>query len=452
MRRGSLRLRLLVAGAAMILVALAIAAAGLTLLFERHVSRWIDAELDVHLNQLAAGLDRNAQGAVDLVRPPADPRFSKPLSGLYWQIVLEGDGRTITSRSLWDGTIGLPAEASVDDEVHHYRVEGPAGGALYLLQSRIALDASELAAATARFARALAPFMLVIAVLLIAAAAAQVAVGLRPLAAVQMRLAAIRSGAERRLGTGFPEEVQPLAAEVDALLGARETQIESARARAADLAHGLKTPLQVLASDVAKLRAKGDTEIADDIETLAAVMRRHVDRHLARARIASGAQDSRADVSQVVDDIVGVLQRSPEGEELSWFVDAPDGLAARIDRDDLAEALGNLVDNAVRHATGRIEVSARKDGDRISILVADDGSGIPEERRGEALRRGGRLDASGPGAGLGLAIVTEIADSWGGTFGLEEAAPGLRAILSLPAAPKAGTPSKKRRLDKTRNR
>lgn len=455
MKRGSLRLRLLLAGAASILLALAIAAFGLAWLFERHVAHWIDAELSVQLNQLAAGLDRRPDGAIDMVRPPADPRFGKPLSGLYWQVELEGEKRTIRSRSLWDDTIALPPEARTDDELRHYRVDGPQDARLYLLQRRIALserlggqtariavalDAAELRAATTRFARALAPFLLLVALLLIAAATAQVAVGLRPLASVRDRLIAIRTGAKKRLGAAFPEEVQPLAAEVDALLDAREAQIETARARAADLAHGLKTPLQVLASDIAELRAKGETEIAGNIETLAATMRRHIDRHLARARIASGAQDASAHVSQAVDRIVGVLQRAPEGEELSWLVDAPAGLRAQIDADDLAEALGNIVENAVRHTTSRIDIAVQRLDGAIVIAVSDDGPGIPEDQREEALRRGGRLDASGPGAGLGLAIVMEIAEVWGGTFRIDDGAPGLRATLSLPQAARAVEP------------
>ncbi len=457
MKRGSLRLRLLLAGAASILLALAIAAFGLAFLFERHVARWVDAELTVQLNQLAAGLDQRPDGAIGMVRPPADPRFGKPLSGLYWQVVLEGEERTIRSRSLWDDTIALPPEARTDDELHHYRVDGPQDARLYLLQRRIALperlggqtariavalDAAELRAATTRFARALAPFLFLVALLLIAAATAQVAVGLRPLASVRDRLVAIRTGAKKRLGGAFPEEVQPLAAEVDALLDAREAQIETARSRAADLAHGLKTPLQVLASDIAELRAKGETEIAGNIEKLVATMRRHIDRHLARARIASGAQDASAHVSRAVDTIVGVLQRTPEGEKLNWFVDIPAGLRARIDADDLAEALGNIVENAVRHTASRIDIAGRADERCVTITVTDDGPGIPLDQRDEALRRGGRLDSSGAGAGagLGLAIVTEIAQVWGGSFQIDGGAKGLRATLSLPEVARAAEP------------
>ena len=129
------------------------------------------------------------------------------------------------------------------------------GGAM---RAVVAIDASDVTAATHAFAVDLLPYLVVIAVFLTVAAYAQVAVGLRPLATVRRRLSAIREGKERQLGHGFPDEILPLAAEVDALLAERKAQIEKARTRAGDLAHGLKTPLQVIAGDVERLRSKGE--------------------------------------------------------------------------------------------------------------------------------------------------------------------------------------------------
>ena len=204
-----MRLRLLLAGALSILIALGIAAFGLTLLFKRHVERRVDAELNVYINQLAAHLERSPADEIAVSRPPADPRFAQPASGLYWQIVLEPSGQTLRSRSLWDFELALPTENSVDDAVHHHRVAGPGGSELYLLQRRIGLpaglgggtsriaaawDAAEIEKTASRFAAELTPFLLLIGALLIAASWIQVTVGLRPLSAVRERLAAIRSG------------------------------------------------------------------------------------------------------------------------------------------------------------------------------------------------------------------------------------------------------------------
>jgi signal transduction histidine kinase len=255
---------------------------------------------------------------------------------------------------------------------------------------------------------------------------------LRPLIALRKRLGAIRSGKERRLEAGFPSEVQPLAEEIDALLDEREKAIEKAKARAADLAHGLKTPLQVLYGEAERLRNKGETDIATDVSSLADTMRLHVDRELARARLAYASREATTNVKQVVDRVVGVVERTPEGQKLDWAIDVADDLRAPIEAEDLAEALGNLIENAARHARRTVSVSARSEAGNILIIVVDDGPGIAEEHRETVVARGQRLDTRSGGAGLGLAIVSDIVEARGGAFTLDEANPGLVVSLRFP--------------------
>ncbi len=446
MSRGSLRLRLFLAGAISILAALALSAAGLALLFERHVERRVAAELGVYLDQLVVGLDRGADGALHMRGSLADPRFGEPLSGLYWQVGA-GD-RVLRSRSLWDSTLALPADELADGSIHEHRVPGPGGAELYAVERSVTLparlgggtvravvaqDVADIVSATRAFADDLVPLLALVAALLMAAAYAQVAVGLRPLVAVRERLAAIGEGAARRLGRAFPQEVLPLAAEVDALLEAREAEAEKARARAGDLAHGLKTPLQVLAGDVERLRAKGEGSIAAEIEQVAVAMRRHVDRELARARTAAGKPDARAHVADVVKRVLSVVTRAPAGERLAWDVDVPPDAVGRIDPDDLAEAIGNLAENASRHARTKVSVGARRKDSLIVVTISDDGAGIPEDGLEQALARGGRLDRLGSGAGLGLAIVRDIAEAWDGTLDVRTSPSGLTVHFSIRA-------------------
>ncbi len=459
MNLSSLRLRLLLAAGVFILAATLLAALGLSLLFKRHVTAWVDAELGAQMEQLIAGIDTTADGALAVVRPPGDTRFAQPLSGRYWEVVFEPSGPVSRSRSLWDFEVALPAEAKVDDSVRHHRVAGPGGRDLYLIQRRIelpsrlggrtarvavALDATQLESAVWSFAGALLPFLVLIAGLLILAAGAQVALGLRPLAAMHDKLAAVASGQAARLGAGLPDEVQPLATEMDALLEAREQAAAKARARAADLAHGLKTPLQVLGADVRRLEAMGKSEIADGIAKVAAAMQRHVDRGLARARLTASAADRRAtaNVSACTEGVVRVLQRSPQGERLTWPRDVPANLTARIDAADLSEALGNLVENAARHAASSVTVLAHPDNSRVAIRVIDDGPGIPQDKYAEVTERGRRLDTVPcDGAGLGLAIVSDIAETWGGSLAMSRVsgsegamADGFCVTLHLPSA------------------
>jgi signal transduction histidine kinase len=445
---GSLRLRLFLAGAVALVAATVAAAFALGLVFERHVERRVEAELTAHLDQLTAGVAFDAEGRPGLERHPADPRFREPLSGLYWQIAVDGGETRLRSRSLWDGTLPLPPDTLADGTIHRHRVAGPAGEALLVLERRVAvegtgaerslraavaIDVADIEGARRALVADLGPYLAVLALLLLLASALQIAVGLRPLATVRARLAEIRSGRRARLEAGLPSEVQPLADELDALLDARDRRIAQARARAGDLAHGLKTPLQVLAGDAERLRAKGETELAREIDALATTMRRHVDRELARARLAAGDVRAEAPVLDVAERVTGVVARTPAGGRLVWDVAIDAEARARIDPDDLAEALGNLVENAARHAAGRVAVHAACHGDRLDLAVVDDGPGIPAAERQAALARGGRLDQRG-GAGLGLAIVQDVVAAWGGALTLDDADPGLRATLHLPAA------------------
>lgn len=448
MNLGSLRLRLLVGAAIFVLAALALSAGALTYLFERHVERWINTELATYIDRIIAGIDKAPDGQITVARPPGDPRFQRPLSGLYWQVNIEPIGPVLRSRSLWDFEIELPPEARIGDELHEYELAGPDKQRLHLVQRRIelpprlggstarvaaAIDDATINAASRGFAGALVPLLAVLALMLTAAAWAQVSIGLKPLSAVRRKLADIASGTAPRLGSDFPDEVLPLASEIDRLLDARERQIEKARTRAGDLAHGLKTPLQLLSDDAQRLKAKGESELAEDIEGIADTMRRHVERELSRARSGANAANASANVDAVAHRVVRVIERTPEGRRLAWTIDIPSGLLARIDAEDLTEALGNLVENAARHANESVTVRASISEGAIVLSVIDDGTGIPPARAQEALKRGGRLDASGS-AGLGLAIVGDIADAWGATLSILSPERGCHISLRLPLA------------------
>jgi signal transduction histidine kinase len=444
--RGSLRLRLLLVGAICVMAALTLSGFGLLVLFERHVERRVEAELEVYLNRIVADVDRGADGAMVVSNPPGDPRFSEPFSGFYWQVQV-GE-TTLRSRSLWDNRLVLPAGDVASGAVLERRINGPNGAELLAversltlpprlgggtMQAVVAISSTDVTAATHDFAVDLLPYLIVIAAFLIAASYAQVAIGLRPLATVRARLSAIREGKARRLGQGFPDEIVPLAAEVDALLGAREAQIEKARARAGDLAHGLKTPLQVLAGDIERLRVRGEAQIAAEIEQVTTSMRRHVDRELTRARMAAGGREAQASIADVVERVVAVIMRTPAGSKLEWSVDIPPEWAGRIDPDDLADAIGNLVENAARHARNKVAIRARRDAGSVVITIADDGPGIPPEQLDTVLARGGQLDRSGSGAGLGLAIVGDIAEACDGSLAIRSSAAGLQADFCVPA-------------------
>ena len=447
MNRTSLRLRLLVAGAATVLVAVAAMAFGLSALFSAHVERRALAELSVQLDQVLAGVARDADGALTLATAPADPRFERPLGGLYWQI--EAEGRLLRSRSLWDYALPLPADTLPDGAEHVHDLPGPDGGTLLTVErsvtlpprlggvpmrAAVAITRTDLAQAQQDFAGDLMPYALLLAAALFLAGWVQISVGLRPLATVGKRVADVRSGAASRLGDDFPAEVRPLAAEVDALLTQREAEVAQARSRAGDLAHGLKTPLQALLGEAARLRAGGRPDAARAIEEIAEAMRRHVDRELTRARIARRGAAQRVDLADIARRVHRVVSRTADGAGLDWRIEVPDGLLAAADADDLTEAVGALAENAARHARGGVTISGRRSADKVILAVTDDGPGIPPDRIAALMARGARADSSGPGSGLGLAIAAEIAASLHGELALHSGEAGLEACLTLPAA------------------
>jgi len=452
MKRKSLRLRLIVASTVSIAVALVISGFGLSQLFERHAERRANAELITYLDQLAASIAIDVGGAVSLTRALADPRFTQVFSGLYWQLQEENGNLLLRSRSLWDHVLPLPADTLPRGIVHSHVLPGPQDATL-MVQERsvvysapsgrrairiaVALDRREIAEAREAFAADIIPALALLAIVLIVAAWLQVSVGLRPLESVRRAVNAVRERRRRRLDGNFPEEVLPLVAEVNDLLVAQEGAIERARTRAGDLAHGLKTPLTVLAGDARTLRERGEAEIAAEIEDVARTMRRHIDRELTRTRIAqeSGAAGQKSDLGAVVAKLVAALRRTPAGEALAWSLSLPDGIEIGVDPADLAEVAGNLLDNAVKWARSRIQVSAgRADGAAV-LSIGDDGEGVPEELIAALGRRGARLDEQVPGTGLGLAIASEILEAYDGALEFRsDPGGGLHVTARFPPA------------------
>jgi signal transduction histidine kinase len=257
---------------------------------------------------------------------------------------------------------------------------------------------------------------------------------IRPLDAIRRRLADVRSGTERRLLGTYPAEVQPLVDDLNGLLAHNEQSIARADARAGDLAHGLKTPLAVLANEAAALARTGDAELAETIAQQVALMQRQVDYHLAHARAAGAgaALQARCAIAESAEGLRRALLRLHSDRGLRIDIAVPADVAFRGRREDLDEMLGNLLDNACKWAKSRVTIAASRDGERVTIVVEDDGPGIEQASRERVLQRGARADEAAPGSGLGLAIVRDIAELYGGSITLGASSlGGARAQLVL---------------------
>jgi len=260
--------------------------------------------------------------------------------------------------------------------------------------------------------------------------------GMSPINQLRNRLTAVHKGAAARVGGGYPAEVQPLVDDLNALLEERERRVARAVAKAGDLAHGLKTPLAVLAHEAQRARAAGHEQLAAEIDQQIDRMRRQIDYHLAHARSAASAESSaaRASIAASAEGLVRAIERLHAERDLSIEIDAPASHAFRGQREDLDEMLGNLLDNACKWARSRVRLTSSTEGDRIVIAVDDDGPGIEPSMREAVLRRGVRADEAAQGSGLGLAIVRDLAEIYGGSISLEESPMGgAHARLTLPA-------------------
>ncbi|WP_293941731.1 ATP-binding protein [Sphingomonas sp.] len=409
----------------------------------RSIGENFDSQLTYVLNAMVAASEIGPDGEVRFNRPPADQRFLEPYSGLYFQ-VSGASADTFPSRSLWDRR--LQVGVHIDIHLHEYDSDEFANEPLRVAERDVLLPGSKVRwrfqvaqsretidAQIQALRVTLLWSFLALGAGLVVLAALQAFYGLSPLRRVRRELIAIRSARQERIGEDYPREIHPLVHELNALLAHSEEQAEEARRHAGNLAHALKTPLTVI-TNAATAHAP---DLSDTVIRESLVMRRQVDHHLARAR-AIGRRAS-AQARATAWDSVEAVERAVSRLYPDVTVDIAGDHAAcvRVERQDLDEMLGNLVENAAKYGGGRVFVTVEPAHDgTVEILIEDDGTGIPEADRQVLFARGARLDTDKPGTGLGLAIVRDVAQIYGGSVALDESEDlgGLLVTLSLPAA------------------
>lgn len=440
----SLKLRLLSLAALAISLVLGLAGLGLGWLYQRHVEKFVLTELSTHLEQLLVGVTVAADGKVAVRSVLSDPRFAQPGGGLYWQIDVQGQPSS-RSRSLWDEAIVVPTPPTTTEEDHAHILVLPSGGELFALEKlvvassdtgleknmvvTVGIDRGRVTNPISEFLQALLFGLALTYGALLASTFAIIVLGLRPLKAVERGISALRGGAMKFDSVGLPSEVTPLADEVNALVNAREQQLNGARKRASNLAHGLKTPLAVMMAIANELRSTGHSEPAENISLNASQMRDLVDRELTRSRMANSAHAHRTEFGEALEKVMATMRKAPRGAELQWNVAVPVRLTVGMDRVDLMELLGNLLDNARKHAREIVRVSHNGK----TLVVEDDGLGVSDAQLPQIFKRGVQLDEKLPGSGIGLAIVSDLADVYGLTIDVRRSdLGGLSVEVSLP--------------------
>ncbi len=448
----SLRLRFLVISALSIALALAAASFVMIKLFEKNLERRVEAELTTYINQIAAELSFDKDGQVKPPETLSDSRFKLAYSGLYWQVDDINLQRQLRSRSLWDYALPLPEDTHATGEVHRYLLPGPDGSTVIAEERQLiiaapkgarpvrisaAMDYETITRARSQFAYDMMPYIVILGIFLLLSSALQLSLGLRPLKNVRDGLNAVRNRQKQRLDGDFPSEIKPLTQAINQLLDSQEETISGARKRAADLAHGLNTPLTVLTNDAAKLKARGEVEIAGELADLAQVMRSHVDYELARSRITPEQSHRNSDAApyQIACEIVKTLQRTPKGETLDWNVDVPKDVEVTVDPEDLRELLGNIVENAVKWTQTQVNITGSSNSSQVTLVIEDDGVGLDPKLIETIMVRGIRHDQKTQGTGIGLSLVREICEIYNIDLNIENRqTSGLRITLVFELA------------------
>ncbi|HEX5183968.1 MAG TPA: HAMP domain-containing sensor histidine kinase [Allosphingosinicella sp.] len=450
-RTGSIIRRMIVVSALWIVLLLGVGGFALDRVLTSAVTRNFDDQLNYVLTTIIAAAEIGPQGEVHLSRLPANQRFLEPNSGLYFQIspIQPASARRrsdleFPSYSLWDRRLQVHTEHH-DSEAHFYdsdefpdealRIverdvqlpDSPLRWRFQLAESRDGLNAeiSVLRQTLVRSFAALGLGLIVLAFL-------QALYGLWPLRRIRRAIAAVRSGAKPRIAERLPAEIEPLTEELNALLEHNEVQAEEARRHAGNLAHALKTPLTVITNAATAQTPDLSATVCREVTT----MRRQIDHHLARARAVGrrASAQARADVWPSLQAVERAVSRLYEHVTVDLAGDKK--AAVRVERQDMDEMLGNLIENAAKYGGGRVFVTVKAGPEWVEIEVEDDGPGIPAEERAGIFDRGARLDTDKPGTGLGLAIVRDVAEIYGGAIALEESEDlgGLLARLKLPCA------------------
>ncbi|WP_339933374.1 sensor histidine kinase [uncultured Brevundimonas sp.] len=450
----SLTRRLIWLASAWIVIALVVTGLVLTSLFQESGLRRLGNTLSDTIDEVVVA--SNVSGDTVVTSEIKDARSLRPLSGKYWAVAEPvADGRLrmlVRSDSLAGADLIVPVDlpprlSAAFGQTITYDAAGPRGEPLRVAASMkqmpgrtrpvvfmAGIDRSDVENDTRQFATVTWVVLLVMGFGLAAAVLIQVQIGLRPLYSLRNEIADVRKGKTARIVNRYPLEIQPLADQVNRLLTHNQETVERQRTHVGNLAHALKTPLSVMLAEA----GTAEGALPDMVRRQSDIMKAQVDHHLRRARAAARAQliGERTPIAGVIDEMAVMLEQvfESKGVEIDWR--APDELDFRGERQDLQEILGNLIENACKWSTRRVRVVATPSGPgQMTVVVEDDGPGLPEDQRDEVLKRGSRLDESAPGSGLGLSIVDELVRAYEGRLTLASSAMGgLKVIAELPAA------------------
>lgn len=446
---GSLAGRLILSAVVWSFVALLVGGFVLSFAFRSYVLTDVDKRLELLLDTLVGISEVSPEGEFRFNQPLADQRFLTPYSGWYWQVSAE-DMVPLRSRSLWDFALDAQHEQRTFS-LRYIVANGPDGQMLRVAEHdiilpeaeqvyhyQIATNMAEVQAAINRFNWLLFSALALILFTVTLALFVQVSYGLRPLRQIKRDLSDVRAGRSVKLASAddekLPQDLKPLVEEINGLIDQNDKLLQRARTHVGNLAHALKTPLSVIQNSV----DGDDSGSAGVIARQTKNIQVHVDHHLKRARIAGGGTGVGLPVYERITKLASAVSVTVGEKALKINVDCADGLMFDGEKEDFDELLGNILDNAAKWATSKVDVAVKRNAEGLrrpvlKIVIGDDGPGVPADKRDSMFDRGKRLDEQVPGTGLGLAIVRDIADMYGGDVELRTSTlGGLQVTLTLP--------------------
>jgi signal transduction histidine kinase len=420
----------------MVIVGLVLAQTSLWL-FEVGLQRYLEAGLRNDSENLLVALVRGP-GGVQLDEQRLSPAYQRPFSGHYFRIDF-GDNHW-RSRSLWDQELPQLPQAGLKGNLQL----GPEGQQLLVLRSDYKRFGQSISISVAqdytpvresfRLMRQVG-LVLGLAALLLILILQRVTVrrALRPLETAREQIAQLQQGQRSQLDTQVPAELEPLVAQINHLLAHTEDSLKRSRNALGNLGHALKTPLAVLLSVASSEQLKDQPQLAKLLREQLQQVQQRLNRELNRARLAGETLPGALfDCDSELPGLLATLNMI-HGEHLELSYQVRPGLQLPWDREDLLELLGNLLDNACKWADAEVRLSIEQTPECFQLIVEDDGPGIPESQRDQVFSRGTRLDEQTAGHGLGLGIVRDIVDVWGGTLQLQESPlGGLKVLIELP--------------------
>ena len=413
-------------------------------LFENGLQRYLESGLQNDSENLLIALSRGPQG-LQLDERRLSPAYQRPFSGHYFSIEF---GETHwRSRSLWDAQLPRPDRPGLSRELQ----PGPEGQMLLVLRSdyqrlgqavsiTVAQDYTPIRDSLRQVQRIGLGMGVLALIVILLLQRVTVRRALRPLETARQQISQLQSGQRSQLDARVPLELEPLVTQINHLLAHTEDTLKRSRNALGNLGHALKTPLAVLISLANDPRLAAYPQIQNTLCEQLEQIQQRMSRELNRARLAGdalpGAQfDADAELPGLLSTL-GMIH----GEHLQLTHNVAPGLLLPWDREDMLELLGNLLDNACKWADSQVELSIGQTIDGFVIEVQDDGPGIPEAERAQVFSRGTRLDEQASGHGLGLGIVRDIVDAWGGVLQLETGElGGLLVRVRLPARKQRAT-------------